>query len=74
MNSARRALDAHCRQCADEINRRDFDVLFANSSIIQAVSSIGRYVKAKKVLYYKSLIAGFTKQAELVCHGLQFPQ
>ena len=29
----------------------DFDILFANSSIIQAVSSIGRYVKTKKVLY-----------------------
>ena len=46
-----KALDEHCRQCADEINRRNFDILFANSSIIQAVSSIGRYVKAKKVLY-----------------------
>jgi glycosyltransferase involved in cell wall biosynthesis len=46
-----KALDEHCRRCADEINRRDFDVLFANSSTIQAVSSIGRYVKAKKVLY-----------------------
>ena len=46
-----KALDEHCRRCADEINRRNFDILFANSSIIQAVSSIGRYVKAKKVLY-----------------------
>ena len=46
-----KALDEHCQQCADEINRRDFDILFANSSIIQAVSSIGRYVKTKKVLY-----------------------
>jgi len=46
-----KALDEHCRQCAYEINRRNFDILFANSSIIQAVSSIGRYVKAKKVLY-----------------------
>jgi glycosyltransferase involved in cell wall biosynthesis len=46
-----RALDEHCRRCADEINRRNFDILFANSSVIQAVSSIGRYVKAKKVLY-----------------------
>src|SRR6266480_7945430 len=46
-----KALDEHCRQCADGINRRNFDILFANSSIIQAVSSIGRYVKTKKVLY-----------------------
>ena len=46
-----KALDKHCQSCAEEINRRGFDILFANSSIIQAVSSIGRYVKAKKVLY-----------------------
>jgi glycosyltransferase involved in cell wall biosynthesis len=46
-----KALDEHCRRCADEINRGGFDILFANSSIIQAVSSIGRYVKTTKVLY-----------------------
>ena len=46
-----KALDEHCQKCADEINRGDFDILFANSSIIHAVSSIGRYVKTKKVLY-----------------------
>ena len=46
-----KALDEHCQKCADEINRGGFDILFANSSIIQAVSSIGRYVKTKKVLY-----------------------
>ena len=46
-----KALDEHCQRCADEINRRGFDILFANSSIIQAVSSIGRYVNTKKVLY-----------------------
>jgi glycosyltransferase involved in cell wall biosynthesis len=45
------ALDEHCRTCADQINREDFDVLLANSSIIQAVSPIGRYVKTAKVLY-----------------------
>ena len=46
-----KALDEHCQRCAEEINRGDFDILFANSSAIHAVSSIGRYVKAKKVLY-----------------------
>src|SRR3954470_12994058 len=46
-----RALDEHCQRCAEEINRRDFDILFANSSVIHAVSSIGRHVKTKKVLY-----------------------
>jgi glycosyltransferase involved in cell wall biosynthesis len=46
-----RALDEHCQRCADEINRGDFDILLANSSVIHAVSSIGHYVKTKKVLY-----------------------
>jgi glycosyltransferase involved in cell wall biosynthesis len=46
-----KALDEHCQRCAEEINRGDFDILFANSSVIHAVSSIGRYVKTKKVLY-----------------------
>jgi glycosyltransferase involved in cell wall biosynthesis len=46
-----KALDEHCQKCAEEINSGNFDILFANSSIIQAVSSIGRYVKTNKVLY-----------------------
>src|SRR6476660_6420831 len=46
-----KALDEHCQRCAEEINRGGFDILFANSSIIHAVSSIGRYVSTKKVLY-----------------------
>lgn len=45
------ALDRHCRLCADEINRGDFDLLFANSSLYQSVSSIGRYVRLPKVIY-----------------------
>ena len=67
-----KAFDEHCRRCADEINRRNFDILFANSSIIQAVSSIGRYVKSKKVLYLQEPNRWFTKQEEADCHGLQF--
>ncbi|HEV2802874.1 MAG TPA: glycosyltransferase family 4 protein [Pyrinomonadaceae bacterium] len=45
------ALDRHCQRVADEINGRGFDLLFANSSLFQAVSSIGRYVSLPKVLY-----------------------
>jgi len=45
------ALDRHCRLCADEINRGGFDLLFANTSLYQAVSSIGRYVSMPKVVY-----------------------
>src|SRR5262245_12994093 len=28
-----RAMDQHCRQCADEINRGNYDLLFANSCV-----------------------------------------
>ena len=45
------ALDRHCRRCAEEINAGGFDLLFANSSYYQAVSSIGRYVRLPKVIY-----------------------
>lgn len=45
------ALDRHCRRCAEEINRGNFDLLFANSSLYQAASSIGRYVQLPKVIY-----------------------
>ncbi|HEX8129456.1 MAG TPA: glycosyltransferase family 4 protein [Pyrinomonadaceae bacterium] len=45
------ALDRHCRLCADEINRGRFDLLFANTSLYQAVSSIGRHVSLPKVVY-----------------------
>lgn len=46
-----RELDAYARQCAAEIERGAFDILFANSSSDIAVSSIGRYVTLPKVLY-----------------------
>ncbi|MFL6209376.1 MAG: glycosyltransferase family 4 protein [Pyrinomonadaceae bacterium] len=46
-----REVDEYARQCAAEINRGGFDLLFANSSIEMAVSSIGRYVHLPSVLY-----------------------
>ena len=46
-----RAMDAHCRQCAEQINQRDFDILFANSCTFFRVTPISRYVKLPKVLY-----------------------
>ena len=44
-------IDGYARQCAEEINRGSFDLLFANSSAEIAVSSIGRYVNLPKILY-----------------------
>lgn len=46
-----KALDEHCRRCADEINRGGFDVFFANTCQVMHVAHIGRYVKTPKVLY-----------------------
>lgn len=46
-----RELDSYARQCATEIERSNFDILFANSSIGIAVSSVGRYLKLPKALY-----------------------
>ncbi|HEV7475482.1 MAG TPA: glycosyltransferase family 4 protein [Pyrinomonadaceae bacterium] len=44
-------VDEYARRCADEINSRNFDLLFANTSLEIAVSSIGRYVRLPSVLY-----------------------
>jgi glycosyltransferase involved in cell wall biosynthesis len=46
-----RELDAYARQCAADIERGNFDLQLANSSIGIAVSSIGRYLKLPSALY-----------------------
>lgn len=46
-----KAMDEHCRQCAEEINLGQFDLLFANSCQLFRVTSIGRYVNIPKLLY-----------------------
>ncbi|HYP41506.1 MAG TPA: glycosyltransferase family 4 protein [Chloroflexia bacterium] len=45
------ALDRHCRQCAEEIERGGFDILFANGDRDFAVSPIGRHVRLPRALY-----------------------
>ena len=45
------ALDAHCQLCAAEINKAEFDVLFANSSTPFYNSPIGRYSKIPSLIY-----------------------
>lgn len=45
-------MEKHCRQCAEEINAGNFDLLFANSCYYYASPMIGRYVtNIKKVVY-----------------------
>ena len=46
-----RALERHCRQCAAQINRGEFDLLFANSCRLLRVTSIARDVTIPSVLY-----------------------
>lgn len=45
------AMDAHCRACAEEINRRDFDILFANCCMFFRATSIGRFTNIPSVIY-----------------------
>src|SRR5437016_4253932 len=45
------AMDSHCARCAEEINKKGFEVLFANSCMFFRVTSIGRHVKLPSVLY-----------------------
>lgn len=44
-------MDAHCRECARQINEGGFDVLFANTCTFFATSSIGRHVDMPSALY-----------------------
>lgn len=45
------AMDAHCRQCAAEIDAGKFDVLFANTCMLFRTTSIGRFATTPSVLY-----------------------
>jgi len=46
-----KAIEDHCRSCGEEIGRRNFDLLFANSSSVVAVAPIARYLKIPAVIY-----------------------
>lgn len=46
-----KAMDTHCRKCAEHINAGGYDLLFANSSIFLAVAPIAKYVNIPKILY-----------------------
>jgi len=44
-------MDEHCKNCADEINRGGFDLLFANACAYYRVAPIARYVEIPTILY-----------------------
>ena len=46
-----KALEEHCRRCAEEIAKDDFDVLLANADRDFHVPPIARYVDIPAVLY-----------------------
>ncbi len=45
------AMDRHCLECIDQMADKNFDVLFANTSMHYAVTAIGRFADLPKVLY-----------------------
>jgi glycosyltransferase involved in cell wall biosynthesis len=46
------AMKAHCQTCANEINTRDFDVLFLGNCRQFAAPFMSRYVKIPTILYH----------------------
>ena len=46
-----RAMDRHCRRCAEEINSRGFDLLFATACMFFRTTSIGRFTKIPSLIY-----------------------
>src|SRR5215469_10650638 len=46
-----RAMERHCRDCAQQINGSGFDVLFANACRFFRVTPIARFTDPPKVLY-----------------------
>lgn len=46
-----RAMDRHCRRCAEQINSGSFDLLFATACMFFRTTSIGRLTKIPKVIY-----------------------
>ena len=46
-----KAMERHCQECADEINRGGFDLLLANACMFFHTTPIGRYVKIPKFIY-----------------------
>ncbi|MCP9493206.1 MAG: glycosyltransferase family 4 protein [Pyrinomonadaceae bacterium MAG19_C2-C3] len=52
-NSVRhlRAFDEACRQCANEIQAKDFDLLFANGSVLYYMPFVMRHVQIPTVMY-----------------------
>src|SRR5437762_979139 len=49
--SHRRAMEEHCKACAQQINEGGFDVLFAGACRFLRVTPIARFIRAPKVLY-----------------------
>ena len=45
------AMEAHCRACADQIDRGRFDILFANACEFFRTTPIGRLARTPAVLY-----------------------
>jgi glycosyltransferase involved in cell wall biosynthesis len=49
--AALKAMDDHSQRCAEEIDRGAFDVVFAGSSLLFAVTGLARHVRGPSLLY-----------------------
>jgi glycosyltransferase involved in cell wall biosynthesis len=45
------SIEDHCRACAEEINRGDFDILYANACMYMRTTPIGKFVGIPSALY-----------------------
>jgi len=52
------AMDDHCRECASQMNRGGFDLLFANSCALFQVAPIAKHVNIPSVLYLQEPFRG----------------
>lgn len=50
-NAKLRAMDEHCRRCAEEIQKSGAAILFANSCSLFRTTAIGRFVNLPSLLY-----------------------
>lgn len=54
-----RAMDRHCRECAEQINAKGFDLLFAACCMFVHTPPIARFVKIPSVVYLQEPNRGF---------------
>jgi glycosyltransferase involved in cell wall biosynthesis len=67
-------MDRHCQKCAEQINQRDFDILYANSCTFLRTSAISKYINLPSAIYlneaYRWLYEALPELPWLAPHNL----